>query len=154
VCGLVVTDGKAVDDRFAAEAVYFDEVFHGGLRVRIAEGIGTGRVPCCGERLGIFGICMRFYEYLSTCVTATQGDGVLAVSPIRSSSPKPMSLNPTAIIPACIANATASVAFLSWGPSPFGSDVAMNSAMEPAQSGLPVVLSCTMVAFCRACSCL
>jgi hypothetical protein len=70
VCGFVVADGEAVDDRFAAEAIYFDEVLHGGLRVRIAKGVGTGRVPDCGERLRVFGICMRFYEYLSACVTA------------------------------------------------------------------------------------
>jgi hypothetical protein len=79
---------------------------------------------------------------------------VLIILPIRSSSPKPTSLKPTANIPACTANATASVVFFSCGPSPFGSDVAMNNAMEPAQSGLPVVLSCTMVTFCWVCSCL
>jgi hypothetical protein len=39
----------------------------------------------------------------------------------------------------------ASVEFLSCGPSPFGSEVAMKRASEPAQSGLPVVLSCTIL---------
>lgn len=69
---------------------------------------------------------------------------------MRSSSPKPMSLKPTASMPACTANATASVPFLSCGcEPPLGSDRAIKRASEPALSGLPPVLACTMFAILR-----
>lgn len=64
---------------------------------------------------------------------------------MRSSSPRPISLNPTAIMPAWTASAMASVAFFRSGPSPVGSDVAIKSESEPALSGLPVVVSATML---------
>jgi hypothetical protein len=66
------------------------------------------------------------------------------LSPILSSSPSPMSLKPTAIMPAWIASATASVPFLSCGSSPLGNDDAMKSESEAALSGLPDVVSCTI----------
>lgn len=71
-------------------------------------------------------------------------------SPVLSSSPIPTSLKPTASIPAWTASAMASVPFLSLAFSPRGNAVAMNSDRDPALSGLPVVLSETIV-FCGCC---
>jgi hypothetical protein len=65
---------------------------------------------------------------------------------MRSSSPSPIKRKPTASMPAWTANATASVPFFSCDELPFGSDVAMKSASEPALSGLPVVFWPTMSA--------
>ena len=71
-----------------------------------------------------------------------------AHSPILSSSLSPTSLKPTASIPACTASAMASVPFFSFAFSPRGSAVAMNSERDPALSGLPVVVSETIVLCC------
>lgn len=65
--------------------------------------------------------------------------------PIFSSSPKPISRKPTAIMMAWTASAIASVLFLSCDASPLGSEDAMYSATEPALSGLPLVFDCTIV---------
>lgn len=74
-------------------------------------------------------------------------DYFFAHSPIRSSSPSPTSLKPTASIPACTASAMASVPLLSFELSPLGRAVAMNNERDPALSGFPVVLSDTIMCY-------
>lgn len=66
------------------------------------------------------------------------------VAPVFPSSPKPTSLNPTAIMPAFTASAMASVGLFKCGPVLFGRHVAMNRESEPALSGFPVVRSLTI----------
>ncbi len=49
---LVVAESQAEDDGFGAESGEFEEVLHGRLRVRVAEGVvGRVGVPFCGEGL-------------------------------------------------------------------------------------------------------
>lgn len=59
---VVVAQVQGVDHRFVAEAGDLDEVFEGGLHVRVAEGVGGGggRVPLAGEGGRVCGFAAGF----------------------------------------------------------------------------------------------